>query len=371
MTLPPICGRYLKRKAAALAYLQGNLSEDMSLRRSCPPLDRKYYSAAELWLLKHTYRLYMCFPWKLLVKSGSFSCSETEYGRKLMKTMMLSYGKKEYCRLAARGYRLLADALSMKPDIPACPVLLISGKKDRQITNIYNRRWAAGAGKSVHWIDGAGHNSNADRPEEINRLIESFLKEITSPDGTQENCGQEYRIRRLAENDIPQMRELFRSTVLYVNSRDYTGEECKDWASCGDSTEHWKDLLSENDYFAALDGVGNIIGLSSMNAGGHLHSLFVHKDWQGKGVGTQLLSEAERLAMEYGAGIITSEVSITARPFFEKHGYKVVKEQKAKANRMYLTNYVMEKLCGIRILPVRADKKSIFLSCLSVTNRNP
>ena len=30
------CGRYLKRKAAALAYLQGNLSEDMSLRRSCP-----------------------------------------------------------------------------------------------------------------------------------------------------------------------------------------------------------------------------------------------------------------------------------------------------------------------------------------------
>ena len=47
--------------------------------------------------------------------------------------------------------------------------------------------------------------------------------------------------------------------------------------------------------------------------------------------------------MEYGAGKITSEVSITARPFFEKHGYKVVKEQKAKANRLYLTNYVMKK----------------------------
>ena len=250
------------------------------------PLDRKYYSAAELWLLKHTYQLYMCFPWKLLVKSGSFSCAETEYGRKLMKTMMLSYGKKEYCRLAARGYRLLADALSMKHDIPACPVLLISGKKDRQITNIYNRRWAAGAGKSVHWIEGAGHNSNADRPEEINRLIETFLNEI-----------------------------------------------------------------------AALDGGGNIIGFSSMNAGGHLHSLFVHKDWQCKGVGTRLLAEAERLAMEYGAGKITSEVSITARPFFERHGYKTVKEQKAKANRMYLTNFVMEKLCGTRILPVRADKK--------------
>ena len=167
----------------------------------------------------------------------------------------------------------------------------------------------------------------------------------------------EYRIRKLAETDIPHLRELFRSTVLCVNSRDYTCEECEDWASCGDSTGHWRDLLSENDFFAALDGIGNIIGFSSMNAGGHLHSLFVHKDWQGKGVGTQLLSEAERLAMEYGAGKITSEVSISARPFFEKHGYKAVKEQKAKANRMYLTNYVMEKSCRTRILPVKADKK--------------
>ena len=38
-----------------------------------------------------------------------------------------------------------------------------------------------------------------------------------------------------------------------------------------------------------------------------------------------------------------SEKTITARPFFEKRGYQVVKEQLAKANRLYLTNYVMEK----------------------------
>ncbi len=167
----------------------------------------------------------------------------------------------------------------------------------------------------------------------------------------------EYGIRRLAESDIPHLRELFRSTVLCVNSKDYTDEECKDWASCGDSTEHWKNLLSKNDFFAALDGVGNIIGFSSMNAEGHLHSLFVHKDWQRKGVGALLLSEAERMATAYGAEKITSEVSITARPFFERRGYRTVKEQKAKANRMYLTNYVMEKPCGIRILPVKDDKK--------------
>lgn len=150
-------------------------------------------------------------------------------------------------------------------------------------------------------------------------------------------------IRRLAAQDIPEMRKLFRATVLTVNSKDYTKEEVEDWASCGDSVEHWKELPAKNDYIGALDGQGGIVGFSSMNAEGYLHSMFVHKDWQGKGVATLLLSEVEKIARRYGVHKISVEVSVTARPFFEKHGYKVVKEQKAKANRLYLTNYVMEK----------------------------
>ena len=150
-------------------------------------------------------------------------------------------------------------------------------------------------------------------------------------------------IRPLTELDIPEMRELFRATVLTVNSKDYTKEEVADWASCGESVAHWKELLAKNDYIGAIDGQGKIVGFSSMNAEGYLHSMFVHKDWQGKGVATLLLSEVEKMACGYGVRKISVEVSITARPFFEKHGYKVVKEQKAKANRLWLTNYVMEK----------------------------
>ena len=150
-------------------------------------------------------------------------------------------------------------------------------------------------------------------------------------------------IRPLTELDIPEMRELFRTTVLTVNSKDYTKEEVADWASCGESVAHWKELLAKNDYIGAIDGQGKIVGFSSMNAEGYLHSMFVHKDWQGKGVATLLLSEVEKMACGYGVRKISVEVSITARPFFEKHGYKVVKEQKAKANRLWLTNYVMEK----------------------------
>lgn len=142
------------------------------------PLDRQYYTNAELWLLRHTYWFYMCFPWKLLIKSGSWSCAETQYGRGLMKTMMQSYGKQEYCRLADRGYRILSDVLSEETLEPECPVLLICGEKDRQITNIYNRKWASGANVPIEWIKDAGHNANTDRPEAVNLLIETFMAKI-------------------------------------------------------------------------------------------------------------------------------------------------------------------------------------------------
>lgn len=130
------------------------------------------------------------------------------------------------------------------------------------------------------------------------------------------------------------LQTLFRETVLHVNAQDYTREDVEDWASCGDSIEHMKDLLARNDYVAALNEQGEIIGFSSINAEGYLHSLFVHKDYQRVDVGSLLLSAVEKRAREYGVLEITAEVSLTARPFFEKRGYKVLKAQKHRANRL-------------------------------------
>lgn len=152
-----------------------------------------------------------------------------------------------------------------------------------------------------------------------------------------------YKIRRLTVGDIPAMQTLFRETVLCVNARDYTREEVEDWASCIDNEEQVKDWLSNHWFIAALDECEQIVGFSSMNTEGYLHSLFVHKDWQGKGVASFLLTEVERKALEYGVKEVYSEVSITARPFFEKRGYVVEKVQKQQANRLWLTNFAMKK----------------------------
>ena len=153
------------------------------------------------------------------------------------------------------------------------------------------------------------------------------------------------RLRVGTRDEIPELRKLFRETVLNVNVRDYSQEEVEDWASCGGRPGRMEELFEELHFIVAYgEEDGSTLGFASIRSDGYLHSLFVHKDRQGEGIGTALLRQAEEHAMEHGAKEIHSEVSITARPFFEGKGYVVELEQKARANRLYLTNYRMRKI---------------------------
>ena len=96
--------------------------------------------------------------------------------------MMMSYDSdpKEYARLAGFGYRMLDEAI--KADLAyhiSCPALLICGEKDKSgSAQSYNKKWHQREGLPLKWIKNAGHNSNTDQPDEVNRLIEKFISEV-------------------------------------------------------------------------------------------------------------------------------------------------------------------------------------------------
>lgn len=141
------------------------------------PLQRKFITAAEIWLLKHIESVYRMYPWKMLVKAGSVGVATSEYGRSLMSEMMLDYTKSDYASLVGHGYRMLASA--MEADLPyeiKCPALLICGEKDMAgSTKRYNRAWHDATGIAIEWLPGAGHNSNTDVPDTVNKLIDNFV----------------------------------------------------------------------------------------------------------------------------------------------------------------------------------------------------
>ena len=144
-----------------------------------PSLQRNYYTAIELWLLKNMEAIYRIYRWKSLLKSGPKSVSTTDYGRKLMYDMMMVYDgdQERYARLTGYGYKIFSEAVEKKlPYEVKCPQLVICGKEDRAGSCIrYLKAYERNTGKSVQWIDKAGHNSNTDQPDIVNRLIDEFL----------------------------------------------------------------------------------------------------------------------------------------------------------------------------------------------------
>ena len=144
------------------------------------PLQRKFVTAVELWLLKRMEPVYAHYPWKLLLKQGTEGIATSDYGRNLMREMMLVYdgNQKRYAQIAGHGFRIVANA--MEKNLPyelRCPSLLICGTQDHAGSCIrYSKAWHRKSKIPLEWIEGAGHNSNTDRPEQINNLIEKFIE---------------------------------------------------------------------------------------------------------------------------------------------------------------------------------------------------
>lgn len=146
------------------------------------------------------------------------------------------------------------------------------------------------------------------------------------------------KIRRYQESDCRELTELFYNTVHIVNAKDYTKEQLDVWATGQTDLERWNQSLQAHYSIVAVED-GVILGFGDIDKTGYLDRLFVHAEHQGKGIATAICDQLEQAV----PGKITTHASITAKPFFEKRGYKVIKKQEVERQGIFLTNFVMEK----------------------------
>lgn len=136
--------------------------------------------------------------------------------------------------------------------------------------------------------------------------------------------------------------QLFYDTVHTVNSKDYTKKQLDAWATRTVDLSEWdQSFLEHTTLVAAFDDL--ILGFADMDRNGYLDKLYVHKDYQGKGIATALINELEKRAKEKHVVCFETDASITARPFFEKHGYTVQTENSVVRGGIPLNNFRMTK----------------------------
>lgn len=145
-------------------------------------------------------------------------------------------------------------------------------------------------------------------------------------------------IRAYQSSDCKELTELFYNTVHTVNAKDYTKEQLDVWATGQVDLKKWDQSFQEQFSFVAVDN-GIIAGFGDIDQTGYLDRLYVHSGYQKKGVATAICDQLESVVQ----GNIVTHASITARPFFEKRGYRIVRDQRVERQGIFLTNFVMVK----------------------------
>lgn len=148
-------------------------------------------------------------------------------------------------------------------------------------------------------------------------------------------------IKKFKSEDADEIIQLFKQTVRAINAKDYNAEQLNAWVSF-DNKELEKKLANP-ETFVAWKGQ-KIVGFGGIRKTGEVDFIFVDKDHQKLGIASALYSEMVEQAREWGLKKLFADVSITARPFFEKKGFEMVKEQEVERQGRKLRNYLMEKL---------------------------
>ena len=134
------------------------------------------------------------------------------------------------------------------------------------------------------------------------------------------------QIRRIETGDEKQVSNLIRKTISISNVKDYP-KELMDALIAVETPEHVLERASWTHFYVVIDedeiiGCGAIGPYWGKEGESSLFTIFVLPDYQGKGIGRQIVETLEN--DEYGlrANRIEIPASITGVPFYLKMGYK-------------------------------------------------
>ena len=134
--------------------------------------------------------------------------------------------------------------------------------------------------------------------------------------------------------------DAFRSAITQVCSKDYSEAQIHAWVPAQYDHAKWKQRIDTIQPFVAVLN-GEVVGYADIQKDGYIDHFYVSGNFQSRGVGKALMSKL--LAQQLDIKKAYSNVSITARPFFEKHGFRLVKENIVQVRGIDLVNFTMER----------------------------
>ena len=152
-------------------------------------------------------------------------------------------------------------------------------------------------------------------------------------------------LRAFVPEDAPALRGVFMSAIHEVAVRDYTPAQVEAWApGTYDATAWAARMAALEPVVAELDGV--VAGYADLQGSGHVDHFFVGSAAGGRGVGGALMRHLLARAQALSLAELTSDVSLTAQPFFAHFGFEIVEHRIVVVRGVALRNAAMRLRLG-------------------------
>ncbi len=148
------------------------------------------------------------------------------------------------------------------------------------------------------------------------------------------------KIRIFKLSDAVSLARLHRGTICSINKKDYSQKEIAAWSG-RTSAKRFRNLAKLNARYIALRN-NKIVGFGDYK-NNELMGLYIHKNVIGKGIGTKLLKKIGREVYDNGKRTLRCISTITARSFYEKNGFKVIRKTIHKIKDQKLAVFLMRK----------------------------
>jgi len=151
------------------------------------------------------------------------------------------------------------------------------------------------------------------------------------------------RLRPGRPGDVAAAIDVFQAAVHGLAARDYTPAQCHAWAPCTVERTAWCNRWAEHRVWVAVDDAGAEVGFAEAAAYGHIAMLYDDPAVARRGIASSLLAAAEAAARAGGVDGLFTEASLTARPFFQRHGFAVVAPETVARHGQFLRRFRMTK----------------------------
>jgi putative acetyltransferase len=146
-------------------------------------------------------------------------------------------------------------------------------------------------------------------------------------------------IRKATPEDCDAIADVHRRSIREGNRALYTPEQITAWSSI--TAEGHRDRLSRHTNYVAVDN-SRVVGFGIIKDD-EIKAVYVDPNEFKKGIGRLLMTELERDARGRAVEKLHLHASRFARPFYERMGYVVLREEAHVVNGVNIDGFLMEK----------------------------